>query len=466
MVHHETGGTRREGVADPICAVATPSGQGGVAVVRVSGFGLKAIVEPVVGKLPKPRYAALRAFVDEGGELLDRGLVLYFPAPRSFTGEDVVELQCHGSPAVARALVTRLQRLGARLAGPGEFSERAFLNGRMDLTQAEGVAALIGAESDAARQAAMRSIEGVFGRRVDGLSDRLADLRARLEAHLDFPDETDVPEDTLSWLAAGIGAVQEELREVIARSESGRRVSGGARLALLGATNAGKSSLLNALSDQEAAIVSEEAGTTRDVVARHVMMAGRNVEVVDTAGLREEREAGAIEREGMRRALAAAEGADVVLLVVDSVEEPDWRGDGLPTAVAGSSARVICVRNKIDRSGEQPGWRERAEGETLWSCGVSATTGAGIVDLQQGLEEILKGDSGAEAWAAGDRHLEALRRAEVALAGARRSLDEGVGEEIAAESLRDAQSALGEVTGRVSHEELLGRVFSSFCVGK
>lgn len=465
MAHHAQ---RGEGRVDTIFAAATPPGRGGVAVIRLSGPEARAIAGRLTGALPPPRQAQLRAFRDPaGGEVLDRGIVLLFPAPASYTGEDVVELQGHGGPAVVRSLLDALRRAGGRLAQPGEFTERAFLNGRMDLSQAEGVAALIEADSEAARRAAMRSVEGAFGQRVAELGAALADRRARLEAGLDFPDEEEPAAAGQAALADDLDRLREQLGEIRARAGAGWRLSQGQRVALVGPPNAGKSSLLNALTESEAAIVAATPGTTRDVIRETARVAGQALELLDTAGLRPAAEQEEVEREGARRARASAEGADALLFVVEEGAAPGPEAEEM--ALSRPERPVLLIRNKIDRSGRPPGLGEEPlGGRPVTAAAVSAHTGAGLEAVREWLEASLQAAAGAEEpWAARERHLEALADAEQALGEARRLAGDGEAlEDLVADALRRAQQRLGAITGAVSSEDLLDRIFSSFCIGK
>ncbi|MBK5943587.1 MAG: tRNA uridine-5-carboxymethylaminomethyl(34) synthesis GTPase MnmE [Halorhodospira halophila] len=469
MVHTASGGEIRHSVddgrqADTICAMATPSGQGGVAVVRVSGRRALAVAEAVAGPLPAAREAALRRFRDAAGEVLDQGLVLVFKAPASYTGEDVVELQGHGSPAAVGAILGALCAAGARPAGPGEFSERAFLNGRLDLTQAEAVASLIEAETDSARRAALRALSGAFGQRVDRLGERMLELRAHVEAFLDFPDDEDVPADPPE-LGREVRGLLGELEEIRRRASAGVRLGDGMRVVLIGPPNAGKSSLLNGLSGEEAAIVSGRAGTTRDVVRQRAVIGARRAELLDTAGLRRAEEQDEIEAEGARRARAAAAEADLLLVVVEAGGALD--GELRERLEAQAPGPAVVVWNKIDETGEAPGWEEGgALGGHVSVARVSARTGAGMEAFRDGLESLVAGEAGDDAWAARQRHLDALDRAAGELEEALGAATRGGEEELVAEALRRAQSSLGEITGRVSHEALLDRIFSGFCIGK
>ncbi len=468
MVYHASGGAAvGRGVdlqSDTICAEATPPGQGGVAVVRLSGPEGFGIAERVAGPLPPSRQAALRAFRGADGEHVDQGLVLAFPAPGSYTGEDTVELQGHGSPAAVAAILDALCAAGARRAGPGEFSERAFLNGRIDLTQAEAVAALIEAETEGARRAALRSLEGAFGREVQAAADRLAELRALVEAFLDFPEDEDAPAEPPD-LAAEVDGVVATVQDIRRRAEAGARLGEGLRVALVGPPNAGKSSLLNALTGQDAAIVSAAPGTTRDVVSQRAVIGARGAELLDTAGLRDAGEQDEIEQEGARRARASAASAELLLVVVEAGQEPTEEQRSLLAEQAPRSA--VLVYSKIDAHGGSPGWQQRsAWGPHVREARVSAMTGDGVEALRTGLDGLVTADVGEDAWAARQRHLDALDGALAELSRAAQAAQEGAHEELIAEALRRAQEQLGEITGQVSHEALLDRIFSGFCIGK
>ncbi len=438
---------------DTIVAVATPPGRGGVGIVRVSGALAADIATAMCGRCPPPRSATLTDFRDVDEVVLDRGLALYFPAPRSFTGEDVLELHAHGSPPLLAALLRRCVELGARHARPGEFSERAFHHGKLDLIQAEAVADLIAAGSEAAARAAMRSLSGAFSARVNELLETLIALRVYVEAALDFP------EDEIDFLSEGdvAGRTATLCSEVIAlrtEAERGVRLNDGLHVVLLGRPNAGKSSLLNALAGDERAIVTALPGTTRDLLREPIDIGGVAVTVVDTAGLREARNA--IEIEGMRRARAEALRADLALLVIDAA-----RGDQARALAAEipSGIPTLVIRNKIDLL-------PTASAEAQDTLDVSALTGAGLEKLRAALRQHAGIGEGSEGtFSARARHLAALDQVAERLRDAVEHAQHGAGE-LLAEELRRAQDALGEITGAFSADQLLGEIFSSFCIGK
>lgn len=447
-----------QGDTDTIAAPATPPGRGGVGIVRMSGPRAFELAGLVAGRLPPPRQAALRALCDGSGEILDRGLVLSFPAPHSFTGEDTVEFHLHGSPVLIGLLLRHLVSLGAREAGPGEFTRRAFINGRIDLAQAEAVADLIESSSAEAARAAMRSLAGEFSTAVEELRDALVRLRVRLEAGLDFPDEgiDHVDDPGSADEAAAMLSRLETLRGAAAR---GRVLRDGLTLVIAGAPNAGKSSLLNRLAGYDAAIVTDEAGTTRDMVREDIVIDGMPVRVTDTAGLRVA--ANRIEEEGIRRARQAMAQADLVLLVRDGAVPPvSSQAAELPRGIP-----VLHVLNKIDLLDVPAGMTFGNDGRT--ELQLSALTGAGVDLLRTHLKERAgyTGEAGG-AYAARRRHLDALERAAGHLGIAREQLAAGALVELAAEELRLAHQALAEITGEFTTEDLLGKIFSEFCIGK
>jgi tRNA modification GTPase len=444
---------------DTIAAIATPAGAGGVGVVRLSGPRAFEIGCGLAAITLIPRHAHYARFHDEHDDILDDGIALYFKAPASYTGEDVVELQAHGSPAVLQLLLARCCALGARMARAGEFSERAFLNGKLDLAQAEAVADLIAAGDARAARAARRSLDGVFSRRVDALADTLLRLRVHVEAAIDFADE---PLDTLGGeaLRSGMAQAADDLDALLREAERGQRLRDGLHAVIVGPPNAGKSSLLNALAGSDRAIVSDIAGTTRDLLRETVRVDGVELTLVDTAGLRMGGDT--IEREGMRRATAELTHADLAIVVLDA-RAIDVGREAVADAIAEVPLR-LWVMNKADLLPVLPGPPSPAADDTVW---VSARTGAGLSQLHARLKTLAGGtqDGAGGAFSARARQVDALRRTVLELAGARQRLDRDM-LELAAESLRIAHDTLGEITGRVAPDDLLGHIFSSFCIGK
>jgi tRNA modification GTPase len=442
--------------AETIVAVATPNGRGGIGVVRVSGGAARAIAQTVCGIELQPRKARLVEFHEVGDAVIDRGIAMLFPAPHSFTGEDVLELHAHGSPIVLDALVRRACELGARPARAGEFSERAFLNGKLDLAQAEAVADLIAARSEAQARAALRSLEGVFSRRVEALVQTIVQLRVEVEAAIDFSEDASegasLPRLERLFTAAG-----EQLDALLAAARNGARLTRGMHAVIAGAPNAGKSSLLNALAGNDRAIVTDIPGTTRDVLREAVVFDGVEITLADTAGLRESTDT--VEGEGIRRARAELARADLVLIVIEH------GGDRAPEAVFAevpeNTARIV-VANKIDLDGGAP---SRMETGGVVTIALSARTGAGVDLLREELKRIAAGDQGDSAFSARGRHVLALERARSHLASARSTLAT-CSPELVAEDLRAVQQALAEITGVFTSEDLLGAIFSTFCIGK
>ena len=443
---------------DTIAAVATPRGEGGVGVIRVSGAKSAAIAKTLLRREPEPRHAYYCAFRDAGGEPIDRGLLLYFKAPRSYTGEDVLELQTHGSPVVLRLLLARLVELGARHARPGEFSERAFLNGKLDLAQAEAVADLIASGSETAARAALRSLDGEFSQRVRALTAAVVRLRVWIEAAIDFPEE-EIDFLSAPELRADLAAVRTDLAALLDGARRGVRLADGLHVVIVGRPNAGKSSLLNALAASDRAIVTEIPGTTRDLVRETVEIDGVALTLVDTAGLRESPDL--VEREGIRRARAELERADVAVLVTDA--DNDAEADVALLANLPAGARRLVAHNKIDLGDRAPHRERRGDDVHLW---LSAKTGAGLDGLHAELRGLAAGEGGDGAWTARARHVGALERARAHLASAESALIERNAGELAAEELREVQRALGEITGEFSTDDLLGEIFSAFCIGK
>lgn len=440
--------------SDTIAAIASAPGAAGVGVLRVSGPGVPDIAHVLLGRAPTPRHAHFAAFRDAAGDLIDHGLLLYFPAPASYTGEHVLELQGHGNAVLLDALLRRVCELGARLARPGEFTERAFLNGKLDLAQAEAVADLIAADSQAGARAALRSMEGVFSRRVEALLHALIALRVHIEAAIDFPEEEiDFLADPA--IARQLHALREQLAGLLRETQRGVRLTDGLRVAIIGRPNAGKSSLLNALAGVDRAIVTDIAGTTRDVLREQLNVDGVSLELIDTAGLRDTDDP--VEREGVRRARHELTRADVALLVTDAAgADEDQR---LFADVQAEVERIVFV-NKIDLD-RRPAHSEPREG--AWWLWASARTGDGLDLLRAHLKQLAGAGSGEGAFSARRRHVLALEKVEGHL---QRTADVLRAGELAAEELRHAQHALGEITGTYTSDDLLGAIFSSFCIGK
>ena len=443
--------------ADTIAAVATAPGRAGIGVIRVSGPAVRAVIAGILDHLPVPRAATLSDFRDANGDTLDRGLALFFPAPHSYTGEDVLELHGHGGPAVLQLILHRCLDLGARPAQPGEFTCRAFLNDKLDLAQAESVADLIDASSEAAARGAMRSLAGEFSARIVHLVSELIELRALVEATLDFPEE-EIDFLHRSDALQRLARVRAELGEVRSAAEQGRILREGARCVLIGQPNVGKSSLLNRLAGDEVAIVTEVPGTTRDPLRHELVIGGVPVHVIDTAGLRESNEP--VEKIGIERTWREIGHADVALMVID-VTQGIAEADRAILARLPERAKNIFIFNKIDLSGEPPSVRERGNQVDVR---VSARSGAGLEMLRTAILHAVGWRPAEEAqFMARERHLHALQQADAAL---ERAAAQTKAIELFAEELRLAQQALGEITGQVSADDLLGEIFSRFCIGK
>jgi len=444
-------------VQDTIVARATPAGMGGVAVVRISGQEVENIAVKMLGDLPPPRHAVLASFADEAGSNIDTGLALYFPGPDSFTGESVLELHGHGGPVVVSLIVEAAIALGARAARPGEFSKRAFLNDKLDLVQAEAISDLIGSGTKQAARAALRSLSGSFSTVVDALEEQLIRLRLHVEAAIDFPEEEI---DFLSdqQLLDRIGECGRAFVEIRKTADSGRVLRDGFQIVIVGKPNVGKSSLLNLLSGEDAAIVTDVAGTTRDILREQIKIDGLSVELVDTAGLRCDPDQ--IEAEGIRRAKEALKSADAALWIQDATAKntEDKPDESLPEDLP-----VLVVRNKTDLTDEVIG-RDKNQPATIR---MSAKTGAGLADLTAAIK-VLAGysDLGEGAFTARQRHVDALERAQEHFLCGTKALEDTKSGELLAEELRLSQQALGEITGAISSDDLLGRIFSEFCIGK
>jgi tRNA modification GTPase len=435
-----------------IAAIATAPGRGGVGVVRVSGAEMAPLAAAILGRVPEPRRATFARFLDGDGEVLDEGIALYFAAPHSFTGEHVLELQGHGGPVVLNLILQRCIELGARLAEPGEFSRRAFLNGKLDLAQAEAVADLIDAASTEAARSAVRSLSGAFSARIAELVEALTRLRMLVEATLDFPEEEiDFLRDADAF--GRLDAIDTRLQAVRSQARQGALLREGLTVVLIGQPNVGKSSLMNQLAGFEAAIVTEIAGTTRDTVREAIQIEGVPLHLIDTAGLRDT--ADLVENLGIARTWAAVEKADVALLLVDAAHGVGPREAAILQRLPGVAR--LTLHNKIDVTLDVP----RAVGDEVW---LSAKTGAGVELLRKKLLEAAGWQAAGEgAFMARARHLDALGRAGGHLATARASAAQL---ELFAEELRLAQAALSEITGEFTADDLLGEIFSKFCIGK
>ena len=458
---------------DTIAAIATPPGRGGIGVIRVSGGGVGPIIAGIVGKTLVPRVAVRARFVGADGEALDEGLALHFPAPRSYTGEEMLELQGHGGPAVLRLILARCTELGARLARPGEFTQRAFLNGKLDLAQAESVADLIDAATTTAVRAAARSLSGAFSTEIRALSEALIELRMFVEATLDFPEE-DVEFLRAADVRGRIEAIAVQISGVLARAKQGALLREGLAVVLVGRPNVGKSSLLNQLAGDDVAIVTPIAGTTRDAVTSPIEIHGIPLTIIDTAGLRPTDDP--IEAMAIERTWSAVAKADVALVLVDAaaggnVAEDDAAIlDALPAALP-----RLVIHNKIDLAGLPAGVDSRPAGEEGDHARrmerhvfLSAKTGAGVELLQREILVLADVHEDMEdTFLARERHLDALRGASAHLASARAHFAaERPPHELVAEDLRGAHTALTTITGEFTSDDLLGVIFSRFCIGK
>ncbi len=446
----------RADIPETIAAIATASGRGGVGIVRLSGHGLGEYALLLCGKCPAPRVATLVDFRAADGELLDTGLILFFPAPHSFTGEDVIELHGHGGPVVLQMLLSRCLDLGACLAEPGEFTRRAFLNGKLDLAQAEAVADLIDASTTAAARSAVRSLHGDFSKEIHALLNQLTELRALTEATLDFPDEE------IDFLEAAnafgrLDRLQVRLAAVLERAQQGRLLQDGLHVVIAGQPNGGKSSVRKRLAGDELAIVTPIPGTTRDVVRGSLQIEGIPLHVIDTAGLRETDDE--VERLGIARTWREIERADVILLLVDArtgVSETDRE----IIARLPQSPAHITIHNKADLAGEEAERREDGKGTTI--C-LSAKSGNGVDLLRQELLRIAGWHPAEDVFIARERHLRALAETGEHIKVAQQQLPQL---EVFAEELRLAQTALSSITGKFSPDDLLGEIFGRFCIGK
>ncbi len=456
---------------DTIVAIATPPGRGGIGILRLSGDRSLILAQRLLGKAPTPRHAHFGPFLDAQGQPIDHGIALYFPAPHSFTGEDVLELQGHGGPVVLDLLLERALQLGARLARAGEFSERAFLNDKIDLIQAEAIADLINSSSAAAARSALQSLQGEFSRQIDNLVESLIRLRVYIEASIDFPDEElDLladPQITQQLLEAS-----DHLQNILAQAQDGQRLRDGMSVVIAGRPNAGKSSLLNLLAGSERAIVTDIPGTTRDLLREEITLHGVPLHLTDTAGLRASSDP--IEQEGIRRTRKELTQADCILLIVDATADRNsWLEPFDADAPPPPWQRVTIVRNKIDLLHESPSAEQQqfvvdsGPSHLLPVISLSAKAGSGIELLKQHfLARIDFRPTEEGRFLARRRHLDALIKAQSTLdQGTKAFLDSGQGE-LLAEDLRETQQHLDEITGRFNSEALLSRIFSGFCIGK
>lgn len=451
--------------SDTITAIATPPGKGGVGIVRVSGPLAKIIAETLIGFSPTSRHAHFCEIRDQNANLLDEGIVIFFPGPNSFTGEDVLEIQGHGGPIILDSIVNVVLELGARMAKPGEFSERAFLNDKLDLAQAEAIADLIDSASTQAAKNALRSLKGEFSAAIDTLVEQLIGLRMYVEAAIDFPEEEI---DFLSdgKVAADLQQITESLNTVFEKAKQGSILREGMQVVIAGPPNAGKSSLLNALAGKDSAIVTDIAGTTRDVLREHIHIDGLPLHIIDTAGLRESPDT--VEQEGIRRAWREIEQADEILLVVDSnvtrSTQPEKIWPQFIDKLADTS-HISVIQNKCDLSGIPPGYQTANAPHTV--IAISAQAGLGIDTLKDHLKRAIGYKDNIEgSFSARRRHLEALEQARRYLRNGSEQLNQHGAGELLAEDLRLCQQALGEITGSFSNDDLLGKIFSSFCIGK
>lgn len=462
---------------DTICAIATPPGRSGIGIIRISGPACRSLSQRILGFIPEPRKAYLTDFLNTDSEVLDRGIAIFFQAPNSFTGEDILELQGHGGVFVLNSILKSVLDMGCRMARPGEFSERSFLNNKMDLTQVEAIADLINANTEQAARSAFRTLEGEFSNRINKLVEGITELRVYLEAAIDFTDED------IDFISEGntieqLAAVIRNLEDVFRQARVGAILQEGINVAIAGRPNAGKSSLLNNLSGRDSAIVTDIPGTTRDTLKELIDVDGIPVHIIDTAGLRNSVDI--VEQEGVRRARQAIEDADLVLLVLDSQsmlrtgENLDnlFAETQLPDQVLNTD-RLLVVFNKADLLGDDIHHHSVTDDQTtiqnirVPSVVVSARTGSGIDKLRDQLKNMVGYTSNEEGnFSARERHIRALQTAKTFLASASEQLRGAGSLELIAEDLRHAQNALGEITGQVTSDDLLGQIFSTFCIGK
>lgn len=444
---------------ETIVAQATPSGRGGVAIVRLSGHKIKTIMLEMLHCELTPRVASYLPFYDQDDQIIDIGITIFFPAPHSFTGEDILELHCHGGPILIDLLIQRILTLGARLARPGEFSERAFLNGKLDLTQAEAIADLIDASSVQAARLAMRSLRGDFAHDIQLIVEKIIKLRMYVEAAIDFSDE-EIDFLQTRTIIQQLDIILKEITNIQAKAKEGAALREGLTVVIAGEPNVGKSSLLNALSNNEIAIVTDIPGTTRDILRERIIVDGMPIHIIDTAGLRNSKDI--VEQEGIKRAYDEIKRADLVLYVVDTEKYQNITEVTLPAEI--QSLPVIFIFNKIDLVNLTP-MVTMIEKQTIIMLSVKLNLGINLLkdQLKQfaGLQSTTEG-----LYLARRRHLDALSRTHEHLKNAYYQLSQAHASELAAEDLRLAQLALNEITGEFTADDLLGKIFSSFCIGK
>ena len=447
---------------DIIAAIATPPGRGGIGIVRISGTDLKHFVKTLLGELPAPRHAALKSFKDAQNQIIDQGIALYFPAPHSYTGEDVLELQGHGGPAVMNLLLNRCLAMGARVAQPGEFTLRAYLNGKIDLIQAESIADLIEASTSEAARCAANSLQGHFSSKVHQLVDQLTELRMFIEASINFPED-DIDDLSRSPIQQKLHQIEIQFNEIFQAAQQGKILKEGIRIVLAGAPNVGKSSLLNQLAQDDVAIVTEIPGTTRDTIERTITIEGIVIYITDTAGLRETSDI--VEQKGIERTHVAIKNAHLVLWLIDSSEQSANMMHDMPNQIPPDTP-LIMVHNKIDLLNAMARVETHHHNTTIY---LSAKTGEGIDLLRNEILKIVHWQHKTEGeglFMARQRHLEALTIAQIHLNNAQTFSTDETHLELLAEELRLAQSALTSITGEFTADDLLSEIFSHFCIGK